>query len=1179
MHSIRFKAKKIDNLGGVRVFLILVLLFLSLANNILAQTQNGFREKKIFSTNDTIIIDTLSLVPESIIITNKSGIVISAPDYTIINTNKIVFNKKVASDSLNIKYRTLPYDLSKPIYHKNNVLITKDASAPENPFAYIIQPTKEAVFQSDGLNKNGSISRGINFGNNQDVVVNSTLNLQLSGKLNNNIDILLAATDNNIPIQPDGNTQQLQDFDKVFIQLSDKRSKLIAGDFQLYTPKSQFLIFNKKAQGLNFSTTITTSDTNKIFTHTISAAVSRGKFARNLITGNEGNQGPYRLRGAENEPFIIILSGTEKIYIDGVLLTRGQENDYIIDYNTAEITFTPKQFITKDKRIIAEFQYSDKNYARSLYYIGNEYKTKKTTTGLHIYSEQDSKNKPLQQDLNDEQKKLLFAIGDTLSNAITSGADSVGFNSNEVLYQKKDTTIGTYTYTNIYAYSTQSENAKYRLSFSYVGENKGNYKQINSAANGRVFEWVMPDTLTQQLKGNYEPVVLLITPKQKQVIAVNSGFAISANTKLYFEAAVSNNDINTFSSKNSNDDLGFACKFSLNNSYQLSNNDTLSKKGKAVWKLNSSVNYEYLQKYFSPVERFRNIEFERDWNRPMTSIGGNQQLITVQTALLKNKERTINYEINAFNEPSFYKALKHTLNSNYNSKHFSISVNGSLLNSQTPANSTQFMRHNATLIKKFKKINIGFREMQEQNKYSNKTGDTLLNGSFDFFEWETFVQNGDTLKNKYELLYKQRNDYNPKNNLFAKATYAESISFSMGLFKKNNHKLNTAITYRKLTITDTSITIQKPDESMSGRVEYNTRLFKNAIISNTFYEIGSGLELKKEFSFIEVAPGQGSYAWTDYNSNSIKELNEFEIAVFPDQAKYIKVFTPTGNYIKTYTNQFTQLINIRPSVVWTSKKGLRKAISILSSQTAYQAGKKVTTNNPAIAFNPFVQSTDDSTLVSLNSSVRNTLYINQTGSVFGMDLSWQDARNKSLLVNGLESRTNILREARTRWNINKTWSTVIAYREGRKSNRSQFFNTRDYIIYFFETEPGLSYQPNNLFRATTKFRYSNKNNHADFGAQKAKLQDYGIEVRYNILNKGSLIAKTNFIKIIYNDASNTSIAYEMLESLKPGENFTWNISYQRTLSNNMQINLNYDGRQSPGNRPIHTGGAQVRAFF
>ena len=99
------------------------------------------------------------------------------------------------------------------------------------------------------------------------------------------------------------------------------------------------------------------------------------------------------------------------------------------------------------------------------------------------------------------------------------------------------------------------------------------------------------------------------------------------------------------------------------------------------------------------------------------------------------------------------------------------------------------------------------------------------------------------------------------------------------------------------------------------------------------------------------------------------------------------------------------------------------------------------------------------------------------------------------------------------------------------------------------------------------------------GGQKAALQDYGAEIKYNVLQKGSLNLKADFIQINYNASQNNTLAFEMLEGLKLGQNITWGASYQRTLSNNLQLNITYEGRKSEGTKIVHVGGMQVRAYF
>ena len=171
-----------------------------------------------------------------------------------------------------------------------------------------------------------------------------------------------------------------------------------------------------------------------------------------------------------NEQFIIVLAGTERVYIDGVLLKRGDNEDYTIDYNTSQITFTPKRIITAYSRITVEFEYSDKNYSRTLTTVNSEHTFKSWGFRFNYYNEQDSKNRPLLQSLDDEKKRFIGSDAYYQNNGYYTSEDSVGFNDTEIRYKKIDTNGVT-----IYVYSTQPELAIYKVNFSEFGVNKGNY--------------------------------------------------------------------------------------------------------------------------------------------------------------------------------------------------------------------------------------------------------------------------------------------------------------------------------------------------------------------------------------------------------------------------------------------------------------------------------------------------------------------------------------------------------------------------------------------------------------------------------------------------------------------------------------------------------------------------------
>jgi hypothetical protein len=1156
--------------------LLFLLVFCFITGAVFSQLNQAQKTKLFITLKDTIYLDSLSLVPGSVNLNDST--VKYKIDY---KRHAIIFAKGTPRpDGLVINYKTFPYNFERNYFHKNQNQITKDLSRPQDPFTITFNdaPNSTNLFMNDGLNKNGSISRGITFGNNQDVVVNSNLNLQVSGKLTPEIDMVMAATDNNIPFQADGTTAQLQEFDKVFIQLNNYNTKLIVGDYQLSRPgNSYFMNFYKRAQGAYVSNVYkdTIGKKQVSFKTQVGGAVSKGKFARNIIFGTENNQGPYRLTGANSEPFIIVLSGTEKIYMDGKLLQRGQENDYIIDYNTAEVIFTAKQIITKDKRIIAEFQYAERNYGRNLVYIGEEIEVGKLKIFGNLFSEQDNKNRPLQQTLTQDQKKLMFDIGDTLSKAVYSGAELATFNTSEVFYWKKDTTVSAVLYPGIFVYSINPDSAKYRVKFSIVGALKGNYVQITSTANGKVYKWVAPVGGVPQ--GNYEPVIPLVTPKQHQMATAGFEYVFNPNQTISMEGVFTKNDVNTFSPYNSENDRGYGYKFkSLNKKYL--QKDTADRSPvKAIY----NFNYEYVQKNFTQVERFRAIEFQRDWNRPyVDAINTDQNIASAELGLEKTNRYKLIYGFNTFQEGSFFSGYKQQLGGRYTKGKFISDYNGSYLTTNNNPINTQFYRHKSSISQGVGKMRLNLSDEFENNIFRSSTTNTLLSRTYQFWDWEASITNSDSTKNKIKLFYRERRDKQAYNNNIKDSTYAQNLGVQLGLYSVKNHPITLYFTYRELHLKNVVSNTLKPDNTLLSRLEYSPRLIKGFITATLFYETGYGLENKKEFYYIEVAPGQGQYAWNDYNGNGIKELNEFEISQFPDQAKYIRVYTPTNIYVKVLQNQLSFSFNLKPQVLLKSTNGgLAKFIGRFATQSVYRVDNKTYDNGQFFNQNFFKSNVQDTGLLSTNYALRQSVFFNQSATVFGMDYNFLNNKNKQLLLNGFDSRDNFSHEIRIRINFLKAWGFLSNSTGGYKTYNSQFFAARNYKIEFYDTEQKLSYQPSTAFRLSLIYKYTQKQNLIEGGFQKALLSDYAMEMRYNQSEKGSFNFRADFLTISYNDVESSPVAYEMLNALKPGYNYTWNISYQRNLTGNIQISINYDGRKSPNSKIVNIGGAQVRAFF
>ena len=1139
-----------------------IILFILFFGSFCAYGQlTSFRQKQIASSDKEIQFDTLSIYPSTFKI-YCSNLEVDSSQYELDFASATVKLKGVLCDSLLISYRVFNFNISKPYQSRSESIIFSGVEDDREKFLIAQTYSVDDIFGGSEITKQGSISRGVSFGNNQDLGINSSLNLELSGQISPQLKILASISDANIPIQPDGTTNKLQEFDQLYIQIYNDNLKLIGGDFWLSKPEGYFLTYKKRAQGLTSSYQFKTK-LGSIWKTQVSGALSKGKFNRQIIQGIESNQGPYRLRGSENEPFIIILAGTERIYIDGRLLERGQEFDYTIDYNTSEVVFTSRNLITKDSRIVAEFQYSDQNYARSLVQTASSYESKKMKFWFNAYSEQDAKNQSLQQKLDNQQKEYLSSIGDSLQLARISSIDSVGFFPNQIQYKLIDS-LG---FDSILVFTNNSDSAKYNAFFIQVGLNQGDYVLDQQIALGKIYKWVAPIAGIPQ--GNYIPARLIATPKKKQFVSTGISYTLTKNSTLKTELALSNEDRNTFSQIGNEDNLGFGAMLNLENKFNL------QKDSNQHIFFQNNVKYEFINESFAPIEQFRAVEFDRDWNIRNMNYNGNQSIVLVENSINKRNYGKVSLDFQNYSIGKDFMGNRLFSTCNWNEKGWKVVWDASYLNSKAQLKN-DFIRHRAQISKQFKKIQIGFIDDHEFNSFKSIQLDAR---SYQFYDYQFFIATADSSKSKFKISYRERYDWKPQGNSLKAAAKATTTAAEFRHRDKKNNELSFLSGVRSLKILDTTLINEQAENTLIGRVEYNAKFFKNVVNFSSFYEVGSGLEQRRDFVYLKVNDGQGIYTWIDYDNDGVEDLNEFEIAQFIDQASYVRVFIPSSTYSRTYSNELNGSLFIRPEKVLQKKEGVLKKLGLFSDQMRIRIMKKVNSLDYNELFNPFNTQIRDSNLISTNSSIRNTLFFNRNSSIFGMEYNFQVINSKTLLASGFDSRKNESHELTLRWNLTKYLAINIKFEDGEKLSIIDYTVNRNYEIQFQSYFTEFIYQPNTNFRIGAVSQISMKRNSDEFGSEKGSNYQIALNTKYNQSQKGSLIGEFKTVLVNFNGNVNSAVGFEMMEGLKPGVNHIWSLGYQRLVSKNLQLSIQYSGRKSEQLRTIHTGGMELRALF
>lgn len=1177
-----------------RLYLIYLLILFS-AGAVFSQQQNPNYKTfiaKIGYTDTLVNLNENFIIQYSDILTLQNIILSPKDDYTVdYRKGQIVLEKNLFSKynldtfqvyNLKIDYDVFPYTL-KEEYSNFDIITETDTLTGDT--VQIATQKKDfigSLFEGTDLEKSGSIFRGITVGSNQDLTVNSGFRLQLNGKLSSDFEINAALTDESSPIQPEGNTEKLQELDNVFIEIKNPRFTGTIGDINVDIKNTEFMNFKRKIQGAKgFSD----YGPGNIF---LSGSVQKGKFNTNSFNGQDNNQGPYILVGSDNEINILIISGSEKVFLDGIAMTRGEQADYIIDYGVGSITFTNNRLITSASRIIVDFEYSDRKYSRTNITGANELRlfSGKMKFGVSYVNETDNQDKTIDFSLSEKDREILAQAGDDKYKAVKSGVEYVGRDTatgkGVGLYVKSDTLINKETI-NYYRYLPGDSNAVYQVVFSFVGQGKGSYIQQSSIQ----YDFKGPGI------GIYDTVIFIPIPNAYQVADVSIDYQSSPKKEFTFnlESAVSVLDGNKLSSINDNDNGGLAFLGTLGlNKYNF------RLLGMNLHALEFSLKQKTVNKIFVPLERYNPVEFYRQYDIQ----DSNKLTEDLREASLKIAPK--NYvNISA----TFGQLLRGSIfNSKRAAGEFSM-MNDSLglpearykiefiSTDNSLVTKSSWLRQNAILGYKkyfggfsFDNTNIEMRaeyiQENRQNKLNVSGTDSLSSGSFSFYEIKPRL----ILNNFHELNFYTELGYRQDNLPLGGAMLKESNAFTQtyGVGYRGVQWLSTLLefTLRDKKYTD-EFTSDVNTNNKTLLVNWQTRLdpLNSAMQTDLYYNVTSERQSKREKDFVQVPFGEGNYIYLgDLNGNGLKDENEFQLTNYND-GNYVRIFRQSTLLFPVTGLNTSFRINLKPTRFFnvTGSGFMPEVLRNTSAETYFRTEEKSQDpNTDNIYFLHFSTFQNDSNTVFGTQLFQQDINFFEFNPNYSLKLRYIEQKTFNQFVSGNERFFTIQKSVKLKLGLTRDLTTYFEYQNKVDRNDAPSNSVRNRNIKSDGVITDFSYRPVQEIESGFQINFSRATDHYPADPTNADINQQLIRFIYSFTLQGRIRLELERDEVLISN-SIINFPYELTNGKVAGKTFVWRVFFDYSISKNLQATLNYDGRVEGGRKAVNTGRAEVKAFF
>ncbi|MFQ5569429.1 MAG: hypothetical protein ACE5G0_07120 [Rhodothermales bacterium] len=1058
-------------------------------------------------------------------------------------------------------------------------------------------PVEQPVEGSGGtkLQRSGSISRGILVGNNRDATVESGLRLQVSGEVAEGINVQGVLTDENTPILPEGTTQRLDEFDRVFIQIDARQGTAQLGDFDLRFAGSEFARFARKLQGITVFGEVPSEGVPLLAggNVAVAGATARGIFQTQDLSVLDGVQGPYRLVGKNNERFIIVIPGSEDVFVDGQRLTRGESNDYVIDYATGEITFTSNRLIRQDLRVTVEFQYRTTEFTRTIMAAETDVGlwarddgTPRARFGVTFLREADGRQFNEEFGLTTEDEDLLAAIGD--STAQRSGATRVDFDSEApfVQYVQRDTTFAdgsTDTFFEALTAAPPDTVAVFQVRFSRVNPGEGRYVREGRTVNGILYRYVGPG------RGEYEPVRLLPKPKQQRLFDLRGGIEPLPGLEVFGEWAQSLNDENRFSNIDANDDVGKAYTggFRLK-PLALTISDT------DLGTVSAEFRRRFTGNHFATFDRTRPVEFARRWNLDSRTVGrggetvqvGNETIDEGHIEVAFMSQSRLRAEGGRIRLSDTFRGTRQAFSVRVGEVRFPrITYRLENIRSEDAVQQEDgfWLRQQGRVEQPLLdgRLVPRFEFEHERRKQRVMGTDSLAAPSLAFVEYRpgiAWTSKGVVLGGSVEL----RTDELWADGGLRDASRAWTIASEFKIRSGTSFNTEGSVGYRVRRFNDFFRVEQKRQNSESVVLRWNGRYmpFQRAVNLNWTYEALTERTPKLQEIYVRTGAELGEFVWEDSNDNGVIEIDEFIPERTQDEGTYVRTFIPSDSLTAIISVQARVSLQLDPSRLWRKADARWKRwLSNITTRTTIQIQEKSRDSDLAQIY-----------LLNLRrfrspvNTLRGVLRIGQdvllfrTQPRYGVDVGFNQIRSLSELTAGEETRfVNQWRvegkvKPSTRWGVR----LLSAWEQSRSDSKE--FASRRYDIESLSVEPEVAFNPIRSLQLAMSISFAQKRDQV--GDRKAQVLKVPLTARFSLVRRLNLSGRIEMANVTLDGEASRGLAnFELTDGRGKGRSYLWTVTGWYQLSRLLRASFSYNGR-APADAPtLHTVRVQLSAVF